>query len=111
MMILIIFVIYYKPTVQLPDLNIVNWRIKAFNALSKLDYTNMLRGYVAQNDTNSIENELMAVLPSEANFKVVICDARCGDPGIESEKITSVNYLLAGDVNYFSPRQVVVYLW
>jgi hypothetical protein len=63
------------------------------------------------NDTDSIEDRLADLLPPVLNYKVIICTLDCYAPDIASERLTSVVYLVAGDIDDFMPRQVLLYMW
>lgn len=76
-----------------------------------LDQNNELRRYVVENDTNSIKNKLSSLLPYQISYEVFICDYSCPSLNLEEEKITSVSYLLAGDVGKFEPKEVILWLW
>ena len=107
----VIFVVFFGSNEVLPEFETINWQMKGFNALRSLDQSNDLRQYVLANSTGVIENKLLQFVPPEVNIKVVVCQAFCEKPDVESEKIISINYLIAGDVNDYRPRQIVLYMW
>ena len=83
--------------------------VKIFNSIKSLDANNELRGYVLENDSEIIEKKLSKLLP-EFNLMVKICEDECEKPNLTQEFI-SVTYLIAGDVNNFNPKQMVIYAW
>ena len=83
--------------------------LKIFNAVKTLDRNNELRRYVLENDSEIIEKKLSKLLP-EFNLMVKICEDECEKPNLTQEFI-SVTYLIAGDVDNFNPKQIVVYAW
>jgi len=109
--IFVFFVVFFGSNETLPEFETINWQMKGFYALRTLDQGNELRQYVLANNTNVIENELLPLVPPEINIKVVVCQTFCEKPDVQSEKIISINYLIAGDVNDYRPRQVVLYMW
>jgi hypothetical protein len=110
-MITTIFLIFYSGAQDLPEFDIVNWKIKGFTALNTLNENNELRNYVLANNTLGLKNRLSHLLPKNLNLEVVICELDCEKPEIGSEKIASVSYLVAGKVNQFGPKQVILFLW
>lgn len=110
-MILIVFITYYGTKEQLPEFETINWQLKTMSALRALDNTNDLRSYVVENNSIGLNNKLNPLLPPEVNHQVFICETQCGKTNVTSEKIVSVSYLVAGDINNFKPRQVFVFLW
>lgn len=120
--ILTVFVVYillFSTSAQPPDLSSLNLQLQAFNALQALDATNDLRTSAIANDTVSITSALVgnitgvstALLPSNVNFLVNVCSTVCSPPVINSTRIVSVDYIIAGDINNYNPRQIVVYMW
>jgi hypothetical protein len=109
--VLTVFALFFVQRVQLPEFETINWRNRGFAALKTLDENNELRQYVLANDTETIKNKLSEILPPNLNFEVVICELECGSIGIELEKLASVNYVIAGNLSSFSPRQIILYMW
>jgi hypothetical protein len=106
-----VFITYYGANDSMPDFQTINWQLKAYKALDSLENTNDLRNYVLANNSLAIENKLKTLMPSDANYQVMICDVSCGKPNVVTEKMISINYMIAGDINNFQPRQIVVYMW
>lgn len=110
-LIMIVVIVYYGPKEKLPEFETISWKLRGFDALKTLDTSNELRQYVFSNDTTTIESKLLPILYTNINYQVLVCELNCGKPSINSEKITSVTYLIAGDVNNIKNRQVVLYMW
>lgn len=110
-LIMTVVVVYYGPKENLPEFETIAWKLRGFDALKALDASNELRQYALANDTATIENKLLPILYTNINYRVLICESSCNKPNINSEKITSVTYLMAGDVNNIKNRQVVLYMW
>jgi hypothetical protein len=111
LMMLTFFIYFFRGAEQLPEFETINWQLKGFNSLKTLDKNNQLRQYAIANDTQTIESQLASLLPAETSYKIIICNATCGNPGITSEKLTSVSYFIAGDLANFQPREIVLYMW
>lgn len=111
LMILTVYVTFFAPKEPLPEFETINWRVRAFNALTILDENNELRLYALANDTTTIENKLQNLLPVERSYHVVVCNETCLTPNITADKITSVTYFIAGRIGNIQPKQVVLYVW
>lgn len=110
--ILTVFIVVFAPQAQLPEFDTINWKLRGFSALKTLDDANELRSGVLANDTTAINNKLLSLLPVYLNYNVTICELNCTKPSsIDSEKLVSINYLIAGDVGNVTFRQIVLYLW
>ncbi len=111
LLILSVFVAVYSRDVQIPELDTVNFRLKGFAALKTIDGTGELRRAITFNDTTTVENKVSDLVPKNLNLKVIFCKVECALPDIAAERLVSVNYLIAGDVNNIAPRQVLLYMW
>lgn len=111
LIVFIVFVVYFASKQSPPEFETINWQLKGLYALRSLDQGNELRQYALANSSQAIENELIPLVPPEINIKVVVCQLYCEKPDVQSEKIVSVSYLIAGDVNDFRPRQIILYMW
>ena len=111
LLILSVFLVIYNRDVQLPELDTVNYKLRGFAALKTLDETGELRQAVALNDTQAVTNKLSDILPQQLNTLIVFCETDCALPAVSSEKIISLVYLVAGEVNSLKPKQVILYLW
>ena len=105
------FITFYSGMSAIPEFDTINWKVRGFNALKALDESNMLRDVVAVNSTSLLKDRLSSILSAQLNYDVVICTTSCGKPDIQSDKLTSVVYLVSGDLNNYLPRQVILYLW
>ena len=106
-----VFVTVYSGKSPIPEFDTINWKVRGFDALKALDNNNMLRDVVVTNSTSALKDRLSGLLPSQLNYDVVICERNCGQPDIQSDKLTSVTYVIAGDLNNYLPRQIILYMW
>lgn len=106
-----VFVTVYSGKSPIPEFDTINWKVRGFDALKALDNSNMLRDIVTTNSTSALKDRLSGLLPSQLNYDVVICERNCGQPDIQSDKLTSVTYVIAGDLNNYLPRQIILYMW
>lgn len=111
LMILTVFITVYSGRDTIPEFDTINWKTRGFEALKTLDNHNRLRDVVITNSTSVLKDRLSEILPSQLNYEVVICERDCGKPDIQSDKLTSVIYLVSGDLNNYLPRQIILYLW
>ena len=111
LMILTTVVVYFGSKESFPEFESTNRGMRAFHALKVLDQNNKLRLDVIANNTRNIENNLRSLIPSEINLQVFVCQTSCGKPAIQSEKMASVIYLVAGDIDDFKARQIILYMW
>jgi hypothetical protein len=96
---------------KIPDLELVLWKNRGFEALKALDDSNKLSSYVLSNNTEKIQDELSGLLPIGVNYKVLICDQSCPSLKVSSEKVASVSYFVAGNATHVEPREVLLYMW
>lgn len=111
LMILTVFFIYFGSKGVFPEFSTLNTEWKGFYALKNLDESNKLRSDALANNTVSIQNNLQPLLPPEVSYQVFICQTNCGKPAVNSEKMISVTYFIAGDIDNYSPRQIILYMW
>jgi hypothetical protein len=108
---LVIFLFYRSlPT---PELSELNYKLSGFDGLEMLE-KGELRKYTLDNDVTSIKNGLIPYIPSTLSYDIVIYNKTSNltsIPTIESEKIITVSYFLAGDVGNYSAREVRLYIW
>lgn len=109
--VLVAFLAIFAPQNVIPDLETVSWKATGMESLRSLDASNDLRFDALNNDTASIESKLSKSLPANVNVTVQVCDAGCNAPSIESEKVTSVSYLISGDAGNPSNKEIVAYMW
>ena len=112
-LILLSFLIFFYKAPSLPEFKTINYKLKAYNALSTLDESGELRKNVMEKNVSSIEEKLSPYI--SINYTVVIFNETSNitvKPSfVDKENILSLSYLLAGDVNEYKPREVKVYLW
>ena len=111
LLILSVLVLVYSRDVQLPELDTINLKLRGFYALQTLDRTGELRKSILLNDTIDIENKISDFIPKNLNNEIIFCELTCAIPNIASDRIITVNYLIAGDVNNINPKQTVLYMW
>jgi len=111
LLILTVFITVYSGRDPIPEFDTINWKSRGFEALKTLDNNNLLRDVVITNSSSVIKSRLSGLLPPQLNYDVVVCERNCGKPDIQSDKLTSVIYLVSGDLNNYLPRQVILYLW
>src|SRR3990172_9730125 len=99
-----VIVTVYARDIQFPEFEDVNLKLRGFAALQTLDNTGELRKSVVLNDTITVENKLVDLMPPQLNLKVIFCERECATPNIAADKLMSVTYLVAGDANNISPR-------
>ena len=109
--ILTVFSVVYSGKDPIPEFDTINWKMRGFEALRTLDGTNRLRDAVITNSSSAVKDRLSSLMPSQLNYEIVICDRNCGKPDIQSDKLTSVAYMVAGDLNNYLPRQIILYMW
>ncbi len=106
-----ILILFYSGKDPIPEFDTINFKVRGFQALKALDDQNRLRDAALANDTASLKSRLSGILPAQMNFDVVVCTTNCIDPNIASDKVTSVAYLIAGNVDDFRYRQIILYMW
>jgi len=111
LMIMSVFLMFYGSAEEVPEFKGINWKLRGFAALEFLDSTNELRNLALRNDTAEIEKKLQPLMPGDVDYVVIVCGTTCDNPGVTSEELVSVSYLLAGNVSMFQPKQVVLYIW
>jgi hypothetical protein len=108
---LTVFIIYFSAKQTIPDFEAINREMKAFNVIKALVENNEFRQWILANDTQTLENKIITMMPSDINYEVLVCSLDCSKPNVTSESMLSVSYIVAGDVKDFRPRQVVLYMW
>jgi hypothetical protein len=115
LMILFTAIFLFKNQPNPPESQEINYKQKVYNGLKILDTTGKLGLYAIRNDANTIQDELQPYIPVFLNYEVVIYNRTANvteRPYLEDKnKVISVNYFLAGDVDNYEPRDVRVYLW
>jgi hypothetical protein len=96
------------------ELDIVNYKLRVFNALKATDDIGDLKVYVLNNDVNTIKAEVEQSGTPYLDYGVVIynrTDALTVEPDIEAQNVVTVSYFLAGYVGDYDPREVRVFMW
>jgi len=106
-----VYLVLFGSGEKIPDIEVVTWRTRGFEALKAIDEKNKLATLALANDTSSIESELASLLPLGLDYDVVVCSQSCPSVGISSEKISSANYFVVGNTTNIDPKEVVVYIW
>ena len=114
MLFFIVVYLFQNPPTS-PEFNRINYKLKAYNGLKILEETGELREDVVDNNITSIENKLNPFLPAFLYYNVTIFNETTNItqiPSLANEKNTLViSYLLAGDIDYYKPREVIIYVW
>jgi len=111
LMVLVVYLLVFSSPVLPPDFESINIQLKAFYSLQVLDQNNQLRSYVLTDNTTAIETNLVGLLPSSVNYQVEICGVACTAPQVNSTRLFSVNYIVAGSIGNYNPNQVIIYMW
>ena len=107
-----IYVIFFTGQQNLPDFQTADWKFRGFESLANLDKAGQLKPYVLNNDNTTIDNKIALLLPSSLEHQVQICGKLdCTIVSKDVAKITSVDYLIAGDAGNFTNRRVILYIW
>jgi len=113
MFFIIIFLFQNSPTS--PEFEGINYKLKAYNGLKSLEKTGELRKHISDNNATAINESLDPFIPSFLSRDVVIFNDTTNitvKPSLTNiDEIISVSYFLAGDVDDYKPRDVIVYMW
>lgn len=96
------------------ELDIVNYKLRVFNALKATDDIGDLKVYVLNNDVDAIKADMEASGTAYLDYSVVIynrTDALTAEPDIDAQNVVTVSYFLAGYVGDYDPREVRVFIW
>lgn len=105
------YIILFSGQQALPEFETINWKLLAFNSVASLDQNNQLRVDALSNNTASLKTKLADFIRAPLNFDVQVCSLNCTKPDVAASKIASVEYLISGDVNNITNKQVVVFVW
>lgn len=95
-------------------LDIVNYKIRVYNALKASDDVGDLKVNVLGKNVSLIKADIEATASSFLDYEVVIYNrtgAVTNEPDIDSENVVTVSYFLAGYVGEYDPREVRVFMW
>lgn len=87
------------------------WKIRGMQALKTLDDSGVLADLALNGRGEEIEEALAPLLPIGLNYKVLICEDVCPNLNIDSEKVVSVSYFVAGNFTHLEPREILLYMW
>ena len=115
LMILFIVVFLFRNPTTSPEYQIVNYKLKVYNALKLLDTTGELNMYALNSDATTIRSKLQPFIPITVNYDVAIYNQTTNiteKPSLENlSDVISVSYFISGDLDNYQPRDVRVYLW
>ena len=95
----------------LPQFDTTNWKLLVLNELISLDAQNNLRTDIVANNTASIQNKLSLKISQPLNYLAIVCDVNCSQPTLPTTRIASVKYLISGDYNNATNKELVVFVW
>lgn len=110
-LVMLTFVFLYTGQDPLPEFETVTWKISGMEGLESLDAANELRYDALNNNTAAIENKLKQKLPAAVDTLLQICELNCSVPEIDAEKSASVHYLVSGDANNNTAKELILYVW
>ncbi len=111
LVILVTFLFLYTGQGPIPDIEVGNLKLVAMNSLAAIDKNNELRQQALVNDTAAIKAKLEKYIPAGFDYDVFVCNLNCPVPTVAAKRIVSAEYLIAGDVNNFTTRQIVLHVW
>lgn len=109
--IMITFVALYTSSEVVPDVETSNWKYAGLNALQSLDASNDLRYDAMRNNTAAIEDRIEKFIPPNLDYFVQVCGTNCTAPTIFGTRSTSVHYLISGDANNSTLKEIILYMW
>jgi hypothetical protein len=110
-MIMIAFVALYTSQEPLPEFDTVSWKTIGQKSMESLDYSNLLRYDAMNNNTAAIEARLAPYLPANIDLMVVVCGLACPTPTIDAKRSTSAHYLISGDADNSTAKEIILYMW
>lgn len=121
LMILFIVVFVYKNPRSNATLRDVDLKLKAYDGLSILEKSGGLRKGVVDNDAARIKKDLNPFIPDSVTYDVVLYNSTQNSTignttnypsTIDNQNyVLVVSYLIAGDVENYTPRDVRVFMW
>ena len=105
------FILLYTGQQPLPDFSTVSWKTSGLNALQSLDYSDQLRYDALNNNTAAIEGRLASFVPPNINYMVQVCGSNCTVPTINAVRSTTASYLISGDANNSTAKEIILYMW
>jgi hypothetical protein len=110
-MVMFAFILLYTSQESFPDFDTVSWKSSGQKALESIDHTNQLRYDALNNNTAALEDRLRGYLPPNTDIMVVVCGQTCPTPTITAKKSTSAHYLISGDADNSTSKEVILYVW
>lgn len=114
-LILSMIILILQTAERLERLNITNYKLRVYEALTALERKGSLRQFANDNDVAVINSNLDPFLPNNINFYTVIYNATTNISSIpnfqEQKNVVSVDYLISGNFNNYNPLIVTVFLW
>ncbi len=121
LMILFVVVFIYKNPTQVATLRDVDLKTKAYDGLVALERNGDLRKGVIENDATKIKNDLDPFIPDFVTFDVVLYNSTQNTTKANTTNYPStidsqsyvlvVSYLVAGDIENYTARDVRVFMW
>lgn len=109
--ILITFVALYTTSEVVPETQTDSWKYSGLNALQALDASNELRYDAMRNNTAAVEGRLDRFIQPNLRYFVQVCQNSCETPTITATRSASVHYLISGDANNATLREIILYMW
>ncbi|MFB6088511.1 MAG: hypothetical protein ABEK36_01905 [Candidatus Aenigmatarchaeota archaeon] len=95
-----------------PEFKFQTIKDSSYSCLEGLDDENILRNFVNNNDTESIENALEECLPRTIDYEVKICRETCTEADLpKNETRVAVNYFISGHGSHFDPTKILLISW
>lgn len=121
LMILFIVVFIYKNPREVATLRDIDLKTKAYDGLVALERSGDLRKAVIDNDATKIEDDLGPFIPDYVTHRAVLYNSTQNSTTANTTNYPStiddqsyvlvVSYLVAGDVDNYTPRDVRVFMW
>ena len=121
LMILFIVVLTYKNPREVASSKNVDLKLKVFDGLDALEKNGKLRKAVINNDAATIKNHLDPFIPDYVTYDVVIYNSTQNSSianttnypaTVDNQSyVIVVSYLIAGDVENYTARDVRVFMW
>ncbi len=85
----------------------------ASQALQVLDEQNVLRSYAIDENHLGLNTQADQVVPTDFNHTVRFCYSgdRCVGDALPDKNVFTASYVIAGNVTYFKPVQILLHLW
>lgn len=116
LMMFFIAVLIFSYLSPVRKLDVLNYKLKAYEGLNALEETGKLRRYAINDDVNSIKNDINQFIPDFISYDVVLYNETTNITSISSQiekqkDVISISYLLAGNFDNYKLRDVRVFMW